>query len=65
MKIQTLTNEAREVSQKPQAKQNDIRHYGMTKHGNTEKTIEGFIEDQRLQMMKRMHNANRQSSSTF
>ena len=63
MKIQTLTNEAREARQK--AKQNDIRHYGMTKYGNTEKTIEDFIEDQRLQMMKRMHNANRQSSSTF
>jgi len=63
MKIQTITNEAREASQK--AKQNDIRHYRMTKHGNTEKTIECFIEDQRLQMMKRMHNANRQSSSAF
>ena len=63
MKIQTLTNEFSEASQK--AKQNDIRHYRMTKHGDTEKTIEGFIEDQRLQMMKRMHNANRQSSSTF
>ena len=57
MKIQTLTKEAREVSQK--AKQNDIRHYRMTKHGDTEKPIESFIEDQRLQMMKRMHNANR------
>lgn len=65
MKIQTLTKETREVSQKPPENPSDIRHYRMTTHGDTEKTIEGFIEDQRLKMMKRMHNANRLSPSTF
>lgn len=65
MEIPTLTKAFCEVSQKPRAKQNDIRHYRMTKHGDTGKTIRSFIEDQRLKMMKRMHNTNRQSSSTF
>jgi len=34
-------------------------HNRMIKHGDSEKSIESFIEDHRLQMMRRMHNANK------
>jgi len=34
-------------------------HNRMIKQGDSEKTIETFIEDHRLQMMRRMRNANR------
>ena len=34
-------------------------HNRMINHGDSEKTVESFIEDHRLQMMRRMHHANR------
>ena len=34
-------------------------HNRMIKQGDSEKTMENFIEDHRVQMMRRMHNAKR------
>jgi len=34
-------------------------HNRMIKQGDSEKTMESFIEDNRVQMMRRMRNANR------